>query len=91
MPSSLNRAITSRTVSSSAATSRAITGTLLPPAEASTTSARRYLITLFVAFGSPRRTIRSSRCPSSSERRLTFTRSAMPQLRPHRQGLWSEH
>jgi hypothetical protein len=37
----LNRWITSRTVSSSAATSRAITGTLLPPTEASTTIARR--------------------------------------------------
>jgi hypothetical protein len=34
------------------------------PAEAITTSARRYLITGLVALGSPRRTIRSSRCPS---------------------------
>src|SRR3954469_14853693 len=41
MPSSLNRWITSRTVSSSAATSRAIAGTVLPLAEASTTIARR--------------------------------------------------
>jgi len=87
----LNRWITSRTVSSSAATSRAITGTVLPLAEASTTIARRYRITLLVIFGSPRRTIRSNRCPSSSERRRTFTSSAMPQHRPHRQGLWSGH
>jgi hypothetical protein len=37
----LNRWITSRTVSSSAATSRAITGTVFPLAEANTTIARR--------------------------------------------------
>src|SRR3954465_7231475 len=82
IPSSLNRWITSRTVSSSAATRPAIAGTVLPPAEASTTIARRWRIPLLAAFGSPRRTIRSSRCPSSSERRLAFTRSAMHQHRP---------
>src|SRR3954470_982502 len=39
-------------------------------------------MTLLAGFRSPRRTIRSSRCPSSSERRLAFTRSAMHQHRP---------
>src|SRR3954453_10359780 len=39
-------------------------------------------MTLLVIFGSPRRTICSSRCPSSSERRLAFTRSAMHQHQP---------
>ncbi len=41
MPISLNRWMTCRTVSSSACTSRAIAGTVFPPAEASTTMARR--------------------------------------------------
>src|SRR4051794_3675643 len=41
IPTSLNRWIPSRTVSSSAATSRAIAGTVFPLAEASTTIARR--------------------------------------------------
>lgn len=40
-PISLNRWITSRTVSSSACTSWAITGTRFPPAEASSIAARR--------------------------------------------------
>jgi hypothetical protein len=41
MPISLNRWMTRRTESSSACTRRAITGTVLPPAEAGTTIARR--------------------------------------------------
>src|SRR3954470_18875599 len=39
-------------------------------------------MTLLAGFRSPRRTIRSNRCPSSSERRLAFTRSVMHQHRP---------
>lgn len=60
MPISLNRWITCRTESSSACTSRAMTGTLFPPAEASTTIARRSR----TAEPAPRRTSRCSRCPS---------------------------
>jgi hypothetical protein len=57
MPISLNRWITWRTESSSAWTNRAIAGTVFPPAEASTTIARRTRTTEPV----PRRTRRCSR------------------------------
>ena len=65
--SRLNRRLISRTVSSSAATRRAITGTVLPPAEASKIVARRQGTTLLPCFDSPRRTIRCSHCPSARE------------------------
>ena len=59
-PFSLNAWITSRTVSSSAATSRAIAGTGVPDADAMMIIARRTRI----GFPRPRRTICCSRCPS---------------------------
>ena len=59
-PFSLNAWITSRTVSSSAATSRAIAGTGVPDAEDMIIIARRTRIEPCL----PRRTICCSRCPS---------------------------
>lgn len=54
--------MTSRTVSPSAATSQAITGTVFPPAEANSIIARRWRTVLVL----PRRTICCSLSPSSS-------------------------
>ncbi len=71
-PISLKRWITSRTVSSSAWTRRAMTGTVLPPAEASRTIAPRYRTELVL----PRRTICWSFCPSWSVSLRTLTGSA---------------
>ena len=59
-PLALNAWITSRTVSSSAATSRAIAGTSVPDADAMMIIARRTRTDSCL----PRRTICSSRCPS---------------------------
>jgi hypothetical protein len=56
----LNKCTTSRTVSSSAATSRAIAGTGVPDADAMMIIARRTRIDPCL----PRRTICCSRCPS---------------------------
>lgn len=53
IPNSLNRWITSRTVSSSVATSRTIAVTVFPPADASTIVARRNRIGLAGAPGCP--------------------------------------
>ena len=58
IPNSLNRRIISRTRSGDVAASRAITGTVLPPADASTTSARRQRTTDPSELPLPRRTIR---------------------------------
>ena len=74
-PISLNRWITSRTVSSCAATSRAIAGTGVPDADAMMINARR---TRTESSCLPRRTICCSRRPSSSVRRRARTGSAMP-------------
>jgi len=65
--------ITSRTVSSSAATSRAIARTGVPDDEARMIVARRTRIDSC----RPRRTIRPSRCPSSSVKRRARTGSAI--------------
>ncbi len=74
---SLKRWIISRTRSGEVCTSRAITSTVLPPAEARTTMARRYRTTLTWLLPPPRRTMRCSCRPSSSVRRRTFTRWLM--------------
>lgn len=78
-PTSLNRWITSRTVSSSAWTSCAITGTGLPPDDASSIIARRNRTELVL----PRRTIRCSFCPSCSVSRRTLTGDAIPAPLPN--------
>src|SRR3954453_15684759 len=72
-PRSLNAWITSRTVSSSAATSRAIAGTGVPDADAMMIRARRTRTDPCL----PRRTICCSRRPSSSDRRRARTGSAI--------------
>jgi hypothetical protein len=72
-PRWLNAWITSRTVSASAWTSRAIAGTVVPLADAMTINARRTRIEPCL----PRRTIRCSVCPSSSLSRRARTGSAI--------------
>ena len=57
---SLNRWIISLTRSSEVVTSPAITGTVLPLADACTTTARRHFTTDAFDFSLPRRTIRCS-------------------------------
>lgn len=78
IPNSLNRWIISRTRSGLVATNRAITATSLPPADASTTIARRHFTIDFSVRPPPRRTIRWNCRPSSSRNRRTRTRSAIP-------------
>ena len=80
-PLALNRWITSRTGPSSAATSRAIAGTSVPDADATMIIARRTRTDPCF----PRRTICSSRRPSSSVSRRARTGSAItpPATRPH--------
>jgi hypothetical protein len=73
-PISLNRWITWRTVSSSAATSRAIAATVVPEADAMMIVARRTRIEPCL----PRRTIACNRWPSSSVSRRARTGSAIP-------------
>ncbi|OLL89274.1 hypothetical protein Ae406Ps2_6481 [Pseudonocardia sp. Ae406_Ps2] len=70
----MNAWITSRTVSSSAATRRAIAGTGVPDDDAMMIDARRTRI----GFPRPRRTIRVSRRPSSSVSRRALTGPAIP-------------
>jgi len=65
--------MTSRTVSSRAATSRAIAGTVVPDADAMMINARRTRTDSCL----PRRTIWTSRCPSSSVKRRARTGSAI--------------
>src|SRR6266567_492020 len=69
-PASLKAWITSRTRSGEVWAMSAITLTLLPPAEAKTMSARRQVMWDLVPV--PRRTIRTSRCPSASVGRRTL-------------------
>jgi arginine/lysine/ornithine decarboxylase len=69
--------MTSRTRPSEVCTRRAITGTVLYPAEANMTRARRYRTTLALPLPSPLRTIRWSFRTSSSVSRRTLTGSAM--------------
>ncbi len=71
-PISLKRWITSRTVSSSASTGRAITETVSPPAEASSIIARRNRTALLLP---SRTTRRSSRSPCSVSLRALTSRA----------------
>src|SRR5579884_3567347 len=90
IPVSLKRWIISRTRSGEVWTSRAITSTLLPPAEASTTVARRQRTWLLSVLPPPRRTIRCRLRPSSSESRRTLTGLLMPPpWRMAPQGWWT--
>ena len=77
IPLSLKEWIISLTRSGLVWTSRAIAATSLPPAEASTTRARRHLTMDLSVLPPPRRTIRWSCLPSSSDSRRTFTGVAM--------------